>query len=129
MVHDLVFRTRDEKFDSRPIGCTIQRPHQNAWVAKEAIIVTQYYFLGWKGATRPILSVSTAKETVLDMRRLLPRKFCIEIEKVKVQLPRHEIDDKYWPRNRHEKRVERSLVGADPPVVVLVAAFRCAILP
>ena len=75
-----------------------------------------------EGTTRPTLSVPTEKETVLDTRRLLPRELSFEIGKREFQLPRHDVDGRYRPRDR---RVEIFLVGADP----LVAAFRSAILP
>ena len=45
-----------------------------SWALKEVMFVIQYYFLGRKGASRPILSVSIEKEAQSDMRRLPPRK-------------------------------------------------------
>ena len=56
------------------------RTHAN-WALKEVAFIIQYYLLGRKGATRPILSVPTESKAEIDMRRLPPRKLSIEIER------------------------------------------------
>ena len=86
MILFLVPETKNLTLEQLDARFSIPTKTHASWAAKEVNFVIQYYLLGRKGATRPILSVLTEKEAVLDMRRLPPRKLSIEIEKREIPI-------------------------------------------
>lgn len=87
MILFLVPETKNLTLEQLDARFSISTRTHARWAVKEMVFVFQYYLLGRKGATRPVLSVPTENEAEMDVQRLPPRKLSIQIEQREIPDP------------------------------------------
>ena len=80
MILFLVYETKDLTLEQLDARFSIDTKTHARWALKEVMYVIRYYFLGQKGAVRPVLRMWSDSETEFDMQRLPPRKLSMEIK-------------------------------------------------